>query len=120
MDSISRETKFFSSSPFSRRGNLFFFLCTLTLSELNYIAIRLCSKELDFIFLLNRFVVYSLPTPMSSLTGNHAMDLFDLLKENFKKLPFHFIISGRGFENFDIDIVLVFLLLIVSIFHSMF
>ena len=52
-----------------------------------------------FIFLLNRLAVYSLPTNMSSLTGNHTMDLFYLLKENFKNLLFDLLIRGRSFEN---------------------
>ena len=56
-------------------------------------------KELDFTFLLNRFVVYSLPAAMSSLAGNHTMDLFYLLKENFKNLQFDLLITGRDFEN---------------------
>ena len=34
-------------------GNLFSFLFTLIWSELNYIAICLCNKDPDFIFLLN-------------------------------------------------------------------
>ena len=50
---------------------------------MNYIAICLCTKYLDFIFLLNRLNVYLLPC---SVTGNHTMDLFYLLKENFKNL----------------------------------
>ena len=35
-------------------------------------------------FHLNRLVVYSLPTAMSSLTGNHAMDLLYLLKRTLR------------------------------------
>ena len=78
-NSISRKTTFFSYSPFSRGKNLFSFHCSLIWSELNYIVISVCSKELDFIFLLNRIFVYSLPDAMSSLTGNHTMDLFYVL-----------------------------------------
>ena len=66
-------------------------------NELN--SCNLCSRKLDFIFLLNRLAVYSLPTAMSSLTGNHAMDLFYLLKENFKNLLFDLLITGSSFEN---------------------
>ena len=36
---------------------------------------------------------------MSSLTGNHAMDLIYLLKENLKSLRFGFLITGRSFKN---------------------
>ena len=54
---------------------------------------------LYFIFPLNRLVVYSLPTNMSSLTGNHTMDLFYLLKENFKNLLFDLLFTGRRFQN---------------------
>ena len=36
---------------------------------------------------------------MSSLTGNHTMDLLYLLKENFKNLLFDLLIIGRSFEN---------------------
>ena len=59
-------------------------LCTLIWSELNYIAICLCNKESDFTFLLNKLVVYSLPSAMSSISGNHTMDLLYLLKDNLK------------------------------------
>ena len=47
---------------------------------------------------LNRFVVYSLFTAMSSLTGNHTMELLYLLKENFNNLLFDLLIIGRSFE----------------------
>ena len=50
------------------------------------IAVCLCNKKLDVLFLLNWIAVYSLPTAMSSLTGNHTMDLFYLLKKNLKNL----------------------------------
>ena len=36
---------------------------------------------------------------MSSLTGNHTMNLFYLLKENFKNLIFNLLITGTSFEN---------------------
>ena len=61
-----------------------FFLCTLTWSRLNYVAIFICNKDLDFICLLYQFVVYSLPTVVSSRTGNRTMDLFYLLKKTLK------------------------------------
>ena len=52
---------------------------------------------------LNRFYIplesTSLPTTMSSLTGNHMMVLFYLLKENFKNLLFNLLITGKSFEN---------------------
>ena len=64
---------------------------------MNKIAVCLCSRKLDFIFLLNRLVIYSLPTAMSFLIGNHTMDLLYLLKENFKL--FDLLITGRSFEN---------------------
>ena len=89
----------FLLSIFSRRGNLFLFPCTLIWSELNYIAICLCRKDLDLIFLLNRLVIYSMPTAMSSITGNHTMDSFYLLNKNFKNLLFGSLITGRSFEN---------------------
>ena len=50
-------------------------------------------------FLLNRLVVYSLPTAMSSVAENYTMDLFCLLKENFKNLLFDSLITGMSFEN---------------------
>ena len=56
-------------------------------------------KKLGFIFLLNRLVVYLLPTAMSSLTGNHMIDLMYLLKEIFKNLLFDLLITGKGFQN---------------------
>ena len=59
----------------------------------------LCNKKLHFILLLNRFVVYLLPTAMSSVTVNYTMDLFYLLKENFKNLLLGLIMTGRSFEN---------------------
>ena len=59
-------------------------------------AISPCNKELDFIFLLNRLVIYSLPTAMSFLTENHTMDLFLL---NFINLLFGLLITGKSFEN---------------------
>ena len=62
-------------------------------------AICLCNKELDFIFLFNRFVVYSLPATMNFLTGNYTIDLFYLLKENFKNLLSDLLITERSFEN---------------------
>ena len=42
---------------------------------------------------MNRLIVYTLPTAMSFLTGNHTMDLLHLLKENFKNLLFGFLIT---------------------------
>ena len=45
---------------------------------------------------MNRLVVYSLPIAMSSLTGNNAMDLLYLLKENFKNILFDLLIIGRS------------------------
>ena len=50
-------------------------------------------------FLLNRLVLYSLPTAMSSLPGNHTIDSLYLLKENFKNLLFDFLITGRSFKS---------------------
>ena len=48
---------------------------------------------------MNRPVVYSFPTGMSSLTVNHSMDLLYLLKENFKYLLMDLLITGSSFEN---------------------
>ena len=48
----------------------------------------LTNKYPDFIFLLNWLAVCSLTTAMTSITGNHTMDLLYLLKENFKNLIF--------------------------------
>ena len=65
-------------------------------SEMSYIAICLCNKDPDFIFFLNRHV-YSMPTAMSSVTGNHTMDLFYLLKENLLlKISYLTNLSWRG------------------------
>ena len=36
---------------------------------------------------------------MSSVAGNHTIDLFCLLKENFKKFLFDLLITGRSLEN---------------------
>ena len=47
---------------------------------------------------MNRLVVYSVLTAMSSLTENHAMDLLYLLKENLNNLLFDLLIIGRSFE----------------------
>ena len=58
-----------------------------------------CNRKLNFIFLMNRLVIYSLPTAMSSLSRNHTMDLFYLLKKNFKNLLFDLLIMGKSFEN---------------------
>ena len=45
-----------------------------------------------------RFYVplYLIPTAMSFLTGNQLMDLFHLLKENFKNLLFGSLILGAS------------------------
>ena len=48
---------------------------------------------------MNRPVVYSFPTGMSSLTVNHSIDLLYLLKENFKYLLMDLLITGSSFEN---------------------
>ena len=50
-------------------------------------------------FLLTRLVVYWLPIAMSSLKGNHTMDLLYLLNKNFKNLLFDLLITERSFEN---------------------
>ena len=78
---------------------MFFFLCTWIWSELNYLAICLCNKDPDFIFLFNQLVVYSLPTTMSSVTGNHTTASFSLFIENFKNFLFDSLITRRSFEN---------------------
>ena len=79
------------------------FLYTLIWSELNHIAICLSNKELGFIFLLNRLVVYSLPAAMtaaiSSVTENHTMDWFYLLKKNFKNLLFDSLMTRKSLES---------------------
>ena len=55
-------------------------------------------QDPDLIFLLNR-LVYWLPTGMSSVTENHIMDLFYLLKENFKNPLFDSLITLRTLDN---------------------
>ena len=67
---------------------------------MSYIAICLCNKDPDFIFILNG-LVYSMPTAMSSVTGNQTTDLFYLLKENLfvKNLLFNLLIMARSFKN---------------------
>ena len=50
-------------------------------------------------FHLNHLVAYSLRTAISSLAGNHTMDLLYLLKDNFKNLLFNLLITGRSFEK---------------------
>ena len=74
-------------------------------SELNYIAICLCNKDQGFIFLLSRLVVYSWPTAMSVITGNNTLDLFYLLKRNFKNLLFDSLFMQRSFENLQLFVV---------------
>ena len=78
---------------------MFSFLCPLIWSERNYITICLHNKDFDFIFVLNQLIIYSLPTAMSSVTGNHTINLFYLLKEYFKNLLFDLLITGRRFKN---------------------
>ena len=67
-------------------------------SELNYIVLWLCKKNPDFIFLFNR-LVYLFPTAMNFVTGNQTMDLFYLLKENFKNLLFDSLTTRRPFDS---------------------
>ena len=52
----------------------------------------------DLIFLLDQFN-YWLLIAMRSVTGNHTMDLFCVLKESFKGLLFDPLITGRSFEK---------------------
>ena len=52
---------------------------------LNIISFNVILRLPAQVFLFKR-LVYSLPTAMSSITGNHAIDLFYLLKKNFKNL----------------------------------
>ena len=52
----------------------------------------------DLLFLLNQFN-YGLFIAMRSVTGNHTMDLFCLLKESFKNLLFDPLITGRSFDK---------------------
>ena len=80
---------------------MFSFLFHLILSVMNWTAVCLCNRKLYFIFLLNRPAVYFLPTAMSFSTANHKMDLFYLLKENFKNLLLDLLITGRSFENWS-------------------
>ena len=75
------------------------FLCRLIWFELNYIAICLCNKHPDVIFLLNQLVVYLPSTAMSSQIRNHMMDLLYLLKEDFKKPLFNSLITGMSYKN---------------------
>ena len=60
-------------------------------------------QQLGFIFLLNWRAVYSLSAAMtaamSSLIGNHTMDLFYLLNKNFKNLLFDSLIPQKNFES---------------------
>ena len=44
-------------------------------------------------------------TAMSSLIGNHTMNLSYLLKENFKNLLLDLLITRRSFENFSYQVV---------------
>ena len=48
---------------------------------------------------MNVLFIYSLRTAMSSITGNHTMVLFYLLKKIFKNLLFDSTITQRSFEN---------------------
>ena len=67
--------------------------------ELNYIAICLCNRNPDFVLLLNRLVFYLMSAAMSSMTWDHAMDLLQLLKKNFKNLFFGSLMMRRSFQN---------------------
>ena len=51
-----------------------------------------------YLFLLN-WLIYSLPTATSFVSGNHTLDLFYLLSDNFKNLLFDLLITGKSFEN---------------------
>ena len=56
-------------------------------------------QETRYIFFVNRLVVYSFPTAVNSLTGDHTINFFYLLKMNFRNLLFDLLITGHIFEN---------------------
>ena len=71
------------SFPISSGGNLFFFLSTTELHK------RMPLQQVPRFYIpLELTCCYSLPTALSSVTGNHTTDSFCLLKENFKNLLF--------------------------------
>ena len=95
--SLNRRTTFFPNPDLVVEATCFLSLhLDKVCSEINS---RLPRRKIEFIFLFNRLVVYSLPTAMSSLTGNNTIDLFYLLRENFKNLLFDLSITGWSFEN---------------------
>ena len=96
--SISRKTTFSPIYVLQRRQPVFLSLhVDMIFNELN--SHMPLQQGIRFICLLNRLVVYSLPTAMSYSTVNHTMDLFYLLKEGFKNLLFDLLITGRSFED---------------------
>ena len=57
-------------------------------------------NELNSWMPLQQEIRFYIPLELTSfLTGNHTMDLFYLLKENFKNLLFDLLTTGRSFEN---------------------
>ena len=94
--STSRRRRF-SPNPLKQRRQPVFL--SFHLSELNYIAISLCNKDPEFIFLLNLLFIYLLPTAMRSVAENYTIDLFYLFKGNFKNLLFDSLITGRSLGN---------------------
>ena len=83
----------------SRGGNLLSFLCIWY--GLNWTTEPYASTTRTHILFIRlfRLIVYSLPTTTSSVTGYRMMDLFYLLKGNFKNLLFDSLIMQTSFEN---------------------
>ena len=63
-------------------------------------------QETRYIFFVNRLVVYSFPTAVNSLTGDHTINFFYLLKMNFRNLLFDSFNHETYFREFDLFIKL--------------
>ena len=99
--SISRRTTFSPNPHLVEETTCFLFFapwCDLNWTIKAYVSAK---RTQIYIPLESTCCLFSMPTVMSSVTGesNHTMDLFYLLKENFKNLLFDTIITEKSFEN---------------------
>ena len=94
--SIRRRPAFSPNSHLVEEANRFSFLAPLIWTELHH-HMRLQQRLRSYIPLESTCSFFE--TAMSSLSGNHTMHLFYLLKNGFKNLLFHSMITTRSFEN---------------------